>query len=241
MKKVLKAILGIFAIVIVTFFGMAIAYCSDYYPYEEKAAAALVSDDKVTVSYDDNLIFFDGKGKKRLFIFYPGAKVASEAYAPLMRKIAEGGMDCVIVGMPSHMAIFSPDAAAVVMEKYEYKKYFIGGHSLGGAVASSYAAEHPEGLCGVILFASYPTKKISDELTMLSVTGSEDGILNADRYNASRQYWPFWHSETTVDGGNHANFGDYGEQEGDGRALITAGRQRKEAADAVLDFIGAKR
>ncbi len=241
MKKVLKAILGILAIIIVTFIGAAIVYCSDYYPYGEKSAAALISDEKVTVTHEDNLFLFDGKGKKRLFIFYPGAKVAAEAYAPLMKKIAEGGVDCVIVDMPSHIALFSPDEASAVMEKYHYEKYYIGGHSLGGVVASSYAADHPGGLSGVILLAAYPAKKISDDLPMLSVTGSEDDILKADNYNASRQYWPALHTETTVDGGNHANFGDYGEQEGDGKALITAGRQRKETAEAVLDFTGAKR
>jgi hypothetical protein len=42
-----------------------------------------------------------------------------------------------------------------------------------------------------------------------------------------------------IAGGNHAGFGTYGIQEGDGVAIISAERQRKETAEAVSSFLEA--
>lgn len=156
-----------------------------------------------------------------------------------------------------------------------YKKWYIGGHSLGGAVAAmaaddaeetaaSDAADDTESEAtsdlgndteakevtdntgeatawdGLILFAAYPT----DELTtpVLSIYGSEDGVLNREKYdNASADgLWPSDFTEKVIEGGNHAQFGNYGAQKGDGIAQIKASKQQREAANAVISWIRQK-
>ena len=83
-------------------------------------------------------------------MFYPGAKVEETAYAPLLRAIAEAGMDACLVKMPFRLAIFGVDRADRVMAAHDYERWYIGGHSLGGAMAARYAAGHASRLAGVV-------------------------------------------------------------------------------------------
>ena len=50
---------------------------------------------------------------------------------------------------------------------------------------------------------------------------------------------PERHYEHVIAGGNHAQFGDYGAQRGDGRATVSAGDQRRMTAELVLSDIAA--
>ena len=69
---------------------------------------------------------------------------------------------------------------------------------------------------------------------MLSVYGSEDGQVDKLRSHADLQ--PDDYTELVIEGGNHAQFGDYGTQDGDGAATISAEEQQELAADAVASF-----
>lgn len=86
-------------------------------------------------------------------IFYPGAKVEETAYAPVMDGLAQQGIFCVTVKMPAHLAIFKPNAADEVRQEFgEVKHWYLAGHSLGGAMAGSYAAKHESELAGLIFW-----------------------------------------------------------------------------------------
>ncbi|MBE5906564.1 MAG: alpha/beta hydrolase [Lachnospiraceae bacterium] len=191
----------------------------------------------VTVSREKDGYFFDGPGTEKAFIFYPGAKVDERAYAPMLHIMAEEGVDCFMVKMPLHMAFLGREKASGIMRHYAYDEWFIGGHSLGGAMAAVYAADHSEDLTGVVLFASFATKTISDSLRLVSVVGTQDKVLNWDSYNANKKHWPKKASEVSVYGGNHAQFGSYGHQKGDGKAKIKPSEQVGLAADAALRLI----
>ena len=117
------------------------------------------------------------------------------------------------------------------MEQYEYAHWYIGGHSLGGAMAANYAAAHS--LDGVILLASYPTKAVDEP--MLILYGANDGVLNQKRVEAADSFGTV--KEIVIEGGNHAYFGDYGPQRGDGAAAITPKEQQQTAADAIEAWI----
>ena len=88
--------------------GLALAaigggvFVSVYYHAAPEAAAALQTDATVTVETIGKGYFFDGPGTEAALVFYPGAKVASEAYAPLLRALAKDGLDCFLVRMPPH-------------------------------------------------------------------------------------------------------------------------------------------
>lgn len=226
-RKILAAILVLLAAAAgITFF----LYTGTYYHAETQDYAAAEEN-------EDYLIYGDRDSTCGL-IFYPGAKVEERAYAPILSMLAENGVCCVVVKMPYHLAVLNPDAADQVMEEIPaVEQWYIGGHSLGGAMAADFAAEKEEKFCGLILLAAYPTKEI-DMLPVLSIYGSEDGVLNREKYvssivraNALTEY--------VIAGGNHAGFGDYGEQKGDGSAKIEKEEQWQETADYVLEFLRA--
>ena len=82
--------------------------------------------------------------------------------------------------------------------------------------------------------ASYPTKEIPDEVPVLSIYGSEDQVLNMKSYEESRDLWSAQIKEVVVEGGNHAQYGNYGEQKGDGEALISAEEQKRVVVENIL-------
>ena len=119
----------------------------------------------------------------------------------------------------------------------EYDQCYIGGHSLGGAMAASYAADHGDQLSGVILFAAYPTKQLPNTMTEIVLVGSEDQVVNRTKLEQGRNYAPDRYIERIIEGGNHAQFGSYGAQRGDGTAAISSEQQIMEAVQIIQESI----
>ena len=213
-------------------------YFEVYYHAGADAAQYLEDSNTVTVSRTQNGYLFDGPGEGSAVIFYPGAKVEETAYAPLLYRLAASGEDCFLVKMPFRFAIFGSNAATDLIRSYEYGDWYIAGHSMGGVCASLYAAKHPEEIKGIILLASYPGQKLAAGTRLLSLYGSEDGCLSRTEYEKSRPDWPDDSAEQVIAGGNHAYFGDYGEQDGDGQAAITDEDQQTQTAAAILTWLG---
>ena len=173
------------------------------------------------------------------FIFYPGARVEETAYIPLLDELSGADICCVLVKMPYRLAIFSPNAAADVMESVDgIEHWYLGGHSLGGAMAASYAASHEDELEGLVLLAAYPTREL-EELPVLSVYGSEDGVLSRKTYERAIGRAGEL-TEHVIEGGNHSGFGNYGQQKKDHAATVTAEEQWQETVDYILNFIAEK-
>ena len=181
---------------------------------------------------------FDGPSKRAALIFYPGAKVEETAYAPFLHRLAEGGIDVFLVKMPFHLAVFGTNRADRLLPRFSYESWYIGGHSLGGAMAANYASAHGARLDGVILCAAYPIKSLDPGLTEIMLYGSEDTVLRMNKVAESRQYAPNHFIERVIPGGNHAQFGNYGLQAGDGTATISSEEQQEQAADVILNEIG---
>ena len=220
--------------------GAFFLYFGSYYHALPEALEALSSDDAVTVTREKDGWLLDGPGKTELLIFYPGAKVEAAAYAPLLRQISEGGLDVYLVEMPFRFAIFGLNRAGEIQQRYsDYVNYYVGGHSLGGAMAAVYAAGHDEDsegdtVQGLFLLAAYPTKPLEEGISVPSVYGSEDGVLNREKLAEGRQYFPAAAKEVEIPGGNHAFFGNYGPQKGDGAAAITPEEQQEITAELLL-------
>lgn len=213
-----------------------LAYGSSYYHAGPEAEAALQSSDGVQVAANEDTITFlpdDATGKG--LIFYPGAKVEFTAYAPLMKEIAEEGITVVIARMPLGIAFFGMNRADAIMKEHpEIDSWYIGGHSLGGAVAAMYAKKHE--VSGIVFLGSYSTKNLT-EIPVLSVYGSNDMVLNKETYQKNHILLEGDLTEIEIPGGNHAQFADYGEQAGDGEATITGEEQQEITADAIETFI----
>lgn len=216
-------------------------YLTPYQP-AERAESALVSAGGVTVEQNDNWISFEPSiALGTAVIFYPGALVEAEAYAPLARKIAAAGHPFYIARMPLNLAVIKGNAAEEIIRVHPKQSFVLGGHSLGGVMASRFAADHADQLEGVFFLASYPDEKGSlkdTTLSVLSVLGTEDKVVDQESYNEGRAYLPGNTVYTPVNGGNHAQFGSYGPQKGDGTATITEEEQQTRTARALLDWIG---
>lgn len=215
-KKVL--ILSITILLLIT--GFFVYYINDYYRAKDMESY-LESSDDVNVSKIENGYMFDGPGSNTALIFYPGAKVETKAYAKLMNKFAKEGIDCFLLDMPCRLAFFGKNRATKILNSYNYDKWLIAGHSLGGVVASQYVNNSPKKIDTLILLASYPTQKINNDIKLVSIYGQKDGVLNKKAYDDSQKYFPLNNYEKEIDGGNHANFANYGEQKSDNIASIS--------------------
>jgi hypothetical protein len=236
-KRLRKSLFWITCILVAVVGGI-LFWMSRSYNYEDVAAMALKSDNVIKVT-DDNFIVFtpENKTPTKGFIFYPGAKVEPEAYSPICKEIAESGYKVVIVKMPLNFAIFSPDKANEVINLYsDIDEWAIGGHSLGGVMASKYAVEQ-EKVRGLVLYASYPQ---GDELQesdkkVLSIWGSKDGVADLNKVKSAKL--PKDTEFVEIKGGNHAQFGDYGTQSGDNEATISENEQMDIAAKKTIEML----
>lgn len=236
-RNKILTVAGIMVMIVLILAAACIWYVNDYYHAEEYVNAYLQSSETVTVTMEDNIVFLDGAGTEDAIIFYPGAKVEYTAYVPLFYMLAEQGIDCFVVKMPGNLAILGMNKAEAIMEEYEYENWYLSGHSLGGAMAANFAAEMSEELDGLILLAAYSTKELPDNLSVVSIYGSEDKVLNMESFEAGREFMPAAYTELCIEGGNHAWFAHYGEQAGDGTASITREEQQKQTVDAILNII----
>lgn len=216
-------------------------YVNIYYHADDKALLAASGSGNgisVTETEDGNIVFSPQNEAETGIVFYPGGKVQQEAYAPLMRKLADEGFICVLVKMPMRLAIFDVEAADKVISENPELDWYICGHSLGGAAAAMYAAENADRLSGIIFLAAYSAEDLSDSgLEAVSVMGSEDGVLDRDAYRENLRNMPDDFTETVIDGGCHAGFGNYGKQKGDGTPRINSEKQQKETAEAISNAL----
>ena len=246
-----KILLGAAAVVLIIAAACGF-YINDYYHAGEEAvlAAGEAAADYTSQQDGDTLVFLpegtdgtvlDGSGPDDAgLIFYPGGKVEYTAYAPLMEAFAERGVLCILVEMPGNLAVLDVNTAEGYREEFpEIEHWYVGGHSLGGSMAASYAAKHAGDLDGLLLLAAYSTADLNGTgLDVLSVYGSEDGVLNMSKYDEYRQNLPDdTTTEMVIEGGNHAGFGDYGAQEGDGEAAVNGEKQREVTAEAFMEIL----
>lgn len=238
MKTVIKLIKRFVISVILASIVLAIIYVNDYYRADNDMIVKYYNDGITKKVLEDNTIVFEGDNTDSALIFYPGGKVEYKAYEPLMISLAKEGITCFLVDVPFKLAILDIDAADGIKEAYpEYTNWYIGGHSLGGTVASMYLDEHHSEYQGLILLASYSSSDLtSTDLEVLSIYGSEDKVLNMEQYQANKALLPKL-DEYVIDGGNHAYFGVYGEQNGDGEATIDNQTQIIETTSIISTFI----
>lgn len=237
----LKTIVIVFVLAI--FVGCAV-YVGDYYHAEDDAIAmyeASMENDVIVTKLEDGngLVVKKEESTDKGFIFYPGGKVEYTAYLPLMEACAEKGILCVLVEMPFNLAVLDVDRAEGILEQFpEIENWYIGGHSLGGSMAASYVASNVEDFAGLMLLGSYSTADLSESgLKVLSIYGSNDQVLNHEKYEKYQSNLPENFEEVIIEGGCHAYFGMYGEQKGDGVATISNIEQIEKTATEIQAFI----
>lgn len=236
-KKLLVAVIILIAIVASFFIFVKF----NAYQADENALSYISNPaDGVTVEEQSDRIVFAPEDAKTGFIFYPGAGVEAKAYAPIMESCAEKGILVIDAKMPINYAIFRKNAADDILKDYpEIEHWFIGGHSLGGAMACYYLADDDnwQQFDGLIMLASFSAVDLSDcDFDSLSIYGSNDQVLNMEKFNSRVDYLPNLQL-FEIEGGNHGQFGSYGPQKGDGEADISAEEQTEITTEYIIDFI----
>jgi hypothetical protein len=204
------------------------------------AQAALITDAQVEVQTDQWLVFEpEDQMPTTGFIFYPGGRVDARAYAPYMHAIADQGYLAIIVPMPLNLAIFGLDQASAVINKFpEIQHWAIGGHSLGGSMAARFVQSNPSLVDGLVFWASYPDIDLSAlPITVTSIYGTQDGVANLDTIKNSASFLPADAIFVPIEGGNHAQFGWYGDQPGDNAAAISRDEQQAQTVQATVDVL----
>lgn len=203
-------------------------YVSDYYRAEAVALAVMGQDSGIS-QQDGLTILSPSYPTDTAIIFCPGAKVEAEAYLPLLDQIRQTGVACMLVHMPFRMAIFDADAAEEVIARFpEIQHWYIAGHSMGGAMASKFASDHPDLVDGLILMGAYIYGDYPEENT-LTIYGS----LN----QSVEDHIDYTENIVEIQGGNHAQFGNYGPQKGDPPATISAEEQQRQTVEAIAAFL----
>ncbi len=225
--KILLLLLGALILLLALAF---LVYTQDYY-HADLTAAALTRDNP-NIRQDGNLTILSPDPANDIgagLIFYPGGKVEETAYLPLLNQLRQGGLTCVLVKMPFRLAVFDIRAADAVYAQFpSISRWYLAGHSLGGAMASVYAEGNEDKLSGLILLGAYPVNE--SPISTLVIYGSEDIKLDLSKLGAVA-------NRLELAGGNHAYFGNYGEQADDGTATISREAQQARTVSAILAFV----
>jgi hypothetical protein len=109
-------------------------------------------------------------------------------------------------------------------------------------MAASYAYNHSDQIDGLVLWASYPASSndLSHSTIMTtSISASLDGLSTTDKIAASRSLLPTDTNWVQIEGGNHAQFGWYGDQTGDNPATISRVDQQAQVIKSTLDLLNS--
>ncbi len=166
-------------------------------------------------------------------IIIPGGLVEPESYKYLAISLAKENYNITIVKPLFNLAILNANQAEEYLDS-SLDNILIG-HSLGGTVASIVASNNPE-VNAVVLLGSYPLRDISN-IDSLVITGENDEVLDQEAFTDSLELLSTNSIFYEISGGNHAQFGWYGPQKGDGQASITTLEQQDLVIEKILDFI----
>lgn len=237
-----RIVLGLTVLILSIVAGLFIYIRFNTYEAMEEAKAILSEEN---VSQENGLIKVEPEDSIGNIVFYQGAFVETEAYLPLAKRLSEEGFRVFIPNMPLNLAILDINVFETIYENYASDdEWWLGGHSLGGASASIYVADQNKNIDGVFFLASYPSgsSDLSDRtFPVLSITATDDTIINEDRFNESTVNLPDHTVYKSIEGGNHSSFGYYGFQSGDGTSLITREEQHEETVSSIMSLYNNSR
>jgi hypothetical protein len=222
------ALISILSVLII-FAGAFLVYASDYYRADTTAVAAMANNGGSVYEKDGFTVFSAQKDFDTALVFYPGGKVEYTAYAPLLEQISQHGIACILVKMPFNLAVFDIGAADRVLSAFpQVKNFCLAGHSLGGAMASSYMEKNSGRFKGLILLGAYPLNDA--DVPTLAIYGSLERGWDRNKLRSSTLAFE-------IEGANHAQFGNYGAQKGDATATISRETQQTLAVQKIVEFV----
>ncbi|MDG5472252.1 alpha/beta hydrolase [Jeotgalibacillus sp. ET6] len=238
MKKWIKYSLMTIAALSLTVFTVFYVWSQQTYQASNELEELVRPDD--WIEEDGILTFLPEDPNDKGVILYPGAKVEPEAYAYYAKELSDEGYLVAIPSLRFNLALLDSNKAAEVIAGHpDVDTWVIGGHSLGGVAAASFASEEDQ-IAGVLFLASYPAGSADfsgSSLPMLSLFGGNDGLTSKDQIQESKDLLSQSAEVYEIEGGNHAQFGLYGEQKGDQPAAISALDQQNTMVQITLEWL----
>ncbi|WP_075201323.1 DUF1295 domain-containing protein [Leucobacter japonicus] len=245
-RRVLGAVgAGVLSLVLVAVVGFVI-WAEQTYQAEPQALAAVSQDDRVEVSQAGGPIVMTptGEANGQGLVFFAGAKVVPEAYEATFRDTVAAGTTVVITQSLLNLPLFETRPLADFTGLApEVTSWSVGGHSMGGVKACMYADADRDAVDGLVLLASYcsgDALAARDDLPVLSISGTNDGLATPEKIEASAAGLPADTEFVAIDGGVHAQFGAYGAQSGDGEPTISDDAARAQITEALEEFFAAR-
>lgn len=227
--------------VLVIAVSVFLSWANDTFAAEPAGLAAVQEDTRVELDDRGDVVILTPTGESdgRGLVFLSGAKVEPQAYAATFQEVAAEGTTVVIVKPFLNLAILERrplDAFTDLVPGVD--SWAVGGHSMGGVKACSYA-ETGE-VDALVLLASYCSGDAladSTDLDVLSVSGTQDGLATPEKIDDSLDDLPATTTVVRIDGASHAQFGDYGVQPGDGTPTISDDAARESITEALVPFL----
>ncbi len=188
-------------------------------------------------------------------MFIPGGLVDPHAYISTFHPLVETQQrEVFILKVRGNLAILNPKSVERVRAVSDEHSWVIGGHSLGGVLACQSLKKRNENWAALFLLGSYSTIDLSEiSQPVLTLRGSHDGLTTQgdwdkyesnlpEKYDLDTRSWPVssTHNMTlyqTIEGGNHAQWGNYGAQINDGAASISRIDQQLEFNSTFITFL----
>lgn len=209
----------------------------------------------------DYAVYYSGNAAPdHAFLMVPGGMVDPHVYVCWINRLVRNdpSVAVVLLKYPSNLPITNiSKVLKVANDLDEFSHWAIGGHSLGGVVAASVVHKDTGFFDGLVLMASW-SRAASDlsnwGSTVLSVYASEDQLATEEEVFNSGQFLPpgitisspeelaALSAQTAyyqIVGGNHAGFGCYGPQKGDGKAFIDVDEQQEQLIMMIQSYFDA--
>jgi dienelactone hydrolase len=241
-RRLLKWVLVILGVIALAAILWGIQWATYARPPLPEAIKALESDDQVQIAYEPWLTFSPRQSSPITgFVFYPGGRIDPRGYALLMREIASEGYLVVVPEMPINMAVFNSNVASEIIAYFpEINHWVIGGHSVGGAMAAQYTANHSDVIEGLAIWASYPPNSADLsklDIPVVSIYGSREQRVNDASIGEHKHLLPEDTLYIRIEGGDHHQFGSYKINPADHLATISRESQHEQIIAATLPIL----
>lgn len=208
--------------------------------YEASEEAVDLLEHEQVSSYPDFYVVMPIYEEIGTVVYYQGGLVDTVSYLPFALKLANEGVRVILMKMPLNLAILDQDAFLNIDEQFISGPVLLAGHSLGGASASLFLQDHASLIDGLVMLASYPAGSAdlsNAPFKVLSIRASLDGVMDVTTYEECKALLPEDTHYDVIDGGNHAQFGDYGVQRGDQKASISRNEQQNQLVALMVSFL----
>jgi hypothetical protein len=203
---------------------------------DRDATLEVFRDDRVTLEVISGSLVLSPTGEATTagVLYVPGARVDPYSYLHPLVDVAASGVTVVIMDPLFNMALLDQrNLDELVAAAPSIETWTLAGHSLGG-VRACMLADDPR-VTGLVLFASYCANDISHlGIPVLQVLASDDGLIDISAVNEARGLLPASATATTIEGANHASFGTYGDQPGDGLATLSRQQVRESVTELMM-------